>query len=254
MQLTSLRQDWTLPRTWFVSARLLEVAAAVAVVATAYQSWLVFQSTGQSYGADGEPRTEATPFLDRLFVFAMYGFGFGQSPTGMLIGSLLLLAVLGMLHFAQPVSHAGLLRWETFAVWVAAVLLNLVFVVSSAVGLVRGDPNAPSADSETVTYDPGPSTTEQLLNGLAMPVVCLLLLALVAIWWLRLPAEFDEPDDEQPVREPRRWRPAPAQDANIDDLTLDGVELIEPVERLHPRTSSGDGSTASGYDDYFRRF
>jgi hypothetical protein len=56
------------------------------------------------------------------------------------------------------------------------------------------------------------------------------------------------------VREPHRWRPAPAQDANIDDLTLDGVELIEPVERLQPRGGSDDGSTASGYDDYFRRF
>lgn len=253
MQLTSVRLDWTLPRTWFLSARLLEVAAAVAVVATAYQSWLVFQSTSQSFGTNGEQLAEATPFLDRLFAFAMYGFGYGQSPTGILIGSLLLLAVLGMLNFAQPVSHAGLLRWETFAVWVAAFLLNLSFVVITALGLVRGDPNAPSSDTEAVTYDPGPNTTEQLLNGVAMPVVCLLLLALAAIWWLRLPAEFDEPDDE-PAREPRRWRPAPAQDANIDDLTLDGVELIEPVERLQPRASTGDGSTPSGYDDYFRRF
>lgn len=253
MQLTSRRLDWTLPRTWFVSARLLEVSAAVAVVATAYQSWLVFQSTSQSFGTNGEQLAEPTPFLDRLFMFAMYGFGFGQSPSAILFGSLLLLAVLGMLHFAQPVSHSALLRWETFVVWVAAFLLNLAFVACTAVGLVRGDPDAPPADSEVVTYDPGPNTTEQLLNGLPMPVVCLLLLAVAAIWWLRLPAEFDEPDDE-PVREPRRWRPAPAQDANIDDLTLDGVELIEPVERLQPRTSAGDGSTASGYDDYFRRF
>ena len=253
MRLTSTRLDWTLPRTWFVSARLLEVAAGVAVVATAYQSWLVFQSTSQSFGTGGEPLPDSTLFLDRLFAFAMYGFGFGQPPAGILFGSMLLLAVLGMLHFAQPVSHSAVLRWEAFAVWVAAFLLNLVFVVSTAVGLVRGDPNAPSTDTETVTYNPGPSTTEQLLNGVALPVVCLFLLALAAIWWLRLPAEFDEPDDE-PVREPRRWRPAPAQDANIDDLTLDGVELIEPVERLQPRPSTGDGSTASGYDDYFRRF
>ena len=56
------------------------------------------------------------------------------------------------------------------------------------------------------------------------------------------------------MREPRRWRPSPAPDANVDDLTLDGVELIEPVERLHPRDGVGDGSTGSGYDDYFRRF
>ena len=43
------------------------------------------------------------------------------------------------------------------------------------------------------------------------------------------------------MREPRRWRPAPAQDANVDDLTLDGVELIEPVERLQPREGATTG-------------
>jgi hypothetical protein len=251
MQLTSMRLDWALPRTWFVTARLLEVAAVLTVVSTAFQGWLVFETTSQNYGTNGELLPDAAPFLDRLFAFAMYGFGYGQAPIGILVGSLLLLAVVGMLHFAQPVSHAGLLRWETFTVWIAALLLTLAFVVSSAIALVRGDPHAP--DAETVTYNPGPSTTEQLLSGLAMPAVALLLLALAAIWWLRLPVEFDEPDDE-PAREPRRWRPAPAAKANVDDLTLDGVELIEPVERLQPRTSTGDGSTASGYDDYFRRF
>jgi hypothetical protein len=91
------------------------------------------------------------------------------------------------------------------------------------------------------------------------------------LWWLRLPAEFDDEDgedrldeagpaaaegDSAPRPRPRRsWRPAPAPDANLDDIVLDGVEQIEPVERLHPReTGGGDGSTSSGYDDYFRRF
>jgi hypothetical protein len=35
---------------------------------------------------------------------------------------------------------------------------------------------------------------------------------------------------------------------------LEGVEYIEPVERLKPRVVHGDGSTSSGYDDYFKRF
>jgi hypothetical protein len=255
MKLTSGWLDWTPPRTWFVTARLLEVAAAVTVAGSAFQTWQVFQSTTQNFGPNGEISPDGPPFLDRVTLFAMYGFGFGQVPIGALVSCLLLLlGVLAVLHFAQPVSHASLLRWEGFAIWSAVLLLTLSFVSSTAVGLIRGDPNAPQDDG-TITFDPGPGTTEVLLVGLAQPVVCLLLLGVVAIWWLRLPEEFDEPEDE-PVREPHRWRPAPAQDANIDDLTLDGVELIEPVERLQPRdgSSSGDGSTASGYDDYFRRF
>jgi hypothetical protein len=252
MQLTSMRLDWSLPRTWFVTARLLEVATALAVAASAYQCWLVFRTSTQAFGPNGAVLPAGPPFLDRIALFAIYGTGFGQSPVGALVACLLVLAVLAVLNFAQPVAHAALLRWEVLAVWAVVVLLNLFLVASAAVGLVRGDPNAPD-DETAATYYGGLNPTEQVLNGLPIPVICLLLLGLSAIWWLRLPEEFDEPDGE-PVREPRRWRPAPAQDANIDDLTLDGVELIEPVERLQPRGGGDDGSTASGYDDYFRRF
>ena len=66
------------------------------------------------------------------------------------------------------------------------------------------------------------------------------------------PARAEERGDH-----PKR-RPVPSarerRQADRDDvLLLDGVEQIEPVERLTPREpGSGDGS--SGYDDYFRRF
>ena len=104
------------------------------------------------------------------------------------------------------------------------------------VALVRGDPNAPPDDG-VVRIDTGPSIIEVLAAGATLPVLCLLLLSVSALWWLRLPVDFEAPDEEPDpsVRRPRRWRPAPAPDANVDDLTLDGVELIEPVERLHPR-------------------
>jgi hypothetical protein len=249
---SSLRNEWTLPRTWFVTARLLEVAALVAVLGLALQNWQVYQST-LGFNDNGQPLTEGPPFLDRVALFAAYGFGFGQTPFASTVACLLVLAVLAVLHFAQPVSHASLLRWEVLAVGGLTLLLNLAFVLATSVALIRGDPNAP--ESGTVVYGGGPGFTTVILTGATVPVVCLLLLAVAALWWLRLPVEFEVPDEEPAAvaREPRRWRPAPAPDANVDDLALDGVELIEPVERLHPR-EGGDGSTGSGYDDYFRRF
>lgn len=251
MQLSSLHVDWTPPRTWFVTARLLEVAAAVAVLGSGWIGWQMFESTSQMFGADGEP-TAGPSFLDRVAQFAAYGLGYGQAPLGSIVACLLVMAVVAILHVARPVSHASLLRWEVLVIWVCAALLNLAVVVAVAIALVRGDPNNP--DGSTITFNSGPGFTEVLLSGATFPVLCLVLLSVSALWWLRLPAEFEEPDEpDAAVREPRRWRPAPAPDANVDDLTLDGVELIDPVERLHPRDGD-DGSTGSGYDDYFRRF
>jgi hypothetical protein len=250
MQLSSFRVEWTPPRTWFVTARLLEVVALVAVLGLAMQSWQVYDSTTQGFGDNGQPLATSTPFLDRVTLFASYGFGYGQTPFAGAVACIVVLAVLAILHFAGPVSHASLLRWEVLAVWALVLLLNLAFALSTVVALVRGDPNAP--EPGVVVYGEGPGFTTLLLSGATVPVVCLLLLVVSGLWWLRLPVDFEAPDDET-VRAPRRWRPAPAPDANVDDLTLDGVELIEPVERLHPR-DGGDGSTGSGYDDYFRRF
>ncbi|WP_157606385.1 hypothetical protein [Phycicoccus sp. Soil802] len=254
MPLSTVRVEWTPPRTWFVTARLLEVAAVVAVLGWALQSWQVYQSTAQNFGEDGTP-TGAPPFLDRVTLFAMYGFGYGQAPFSAPLACLVLLGLVAILHFAQPVSHASVLRWEVFSLWAVVFLGNVVLVLSVVVALVRGDPNAPPDDG-VVRIDTGPSIIEVLAAGATLPVLCLLLLSVSALWWLRLPVDFEAPDEEPDpsVRRPRRWRPAPAPDANVDDLTLDGVELIEPVERLHPRDDDGDGSTPSGYDDYFRRF
>ena len=258
MQLTSLHVDWTMPRTWFVTVRLLEVAAAVTIAGAVFQTWFFFDSVSRSYGNNGEPLAAGPPFLDRVAMFAVsgFGFGFGQAPLMTALAGILLLAVLAALHYARPVSNSGLLRWEVFAIWLAGALLSLALLASIGVALVKGDPNGPP--DGTITYDQGPGTVALLLNSSAAPVLSLLVLATVAQWWLRLPAEFEQ-TEATPAKEHRTWRPAPAPDANTDDIVLDGVEIVEPVERLRPRESArgggdGDGSTASGYDDYFRRF
>src|SRR5689334_16754348 len=111
MQLSSLRVDWTPPRTWFVTARLLEVAASVAVLGSAWLSWQIFESTSQMFGGD-QTTPDPAPFLDRVAQFATYGLGYGQAPMGGIVACLLLIAIVAVLTFARPVSHASLLRWE----------------------------------------------------------------------------------------------------------------------------------------------
>jgi hypothetical protein len=254
MQLTSSHVEWPMPRTWFVTARLLEVAAAVTVAGAVHQTWIFFDTVSQTYGPNGEPLPGGPPLLDRVAMFAVngLGFGFGQAPLMSAVAGMLLLAVLATLHFGQPVSNSAILRWEVFAVWLVGALLTLALLGSIVVGLVRGDPNRPP--DGTVTDDRGPGTVTLLLNSSAAPLLSLFVLATVALWWLRLPTGFEQAQGA-PAEEHRTWRPAPAPDANTDDIALDGVELIEPVERLRPRDGAGgDGSTASGYDDYFRRF
>jgi hypothetical protein len=167
-----------------------------------------------------------------------------------------------VLHLASPVSNARLLRWELLVGWGVAAMFVLLRVVSTAVAMFGDDPTRPD-DPNIVTYGyRGPSLLEQGAAILVWPLAAGAVLSAAALWWLRLPAEFEEPEDDRAERDARRLaaerrtptrRHAPAGD--LDDIVLEGVEEIAPVERLEPRLGPvGDGSTRSGYDDYFRRF
>jgi hypothetical protein len=146
------------------------------------------------------------------------------------------------------------------------------FLVPPALGIVRGDPNAP-ADG-VVSYGPGPGFGAQQLAQLPVPLACAVLLSVVWLWWLRLTEEEDGVDAEDGAgaaddvrpgdsgqhpeltsagRPPRR-RAAAGDADDLEPIVVDEVEQIAPVERLTPREDRSDGSTASGYDDYFRRF
>jgi hypothetical protein len=178
---------------------------------------------------------------------------------GALVGTVLLLAAVGVLHHATPVEHARILRWEVAAVWCALALATVLVALPPVVGLVRGDPDEPPEG--VVTYNPGPGYTVMQLASLPLPLVCAVLLALVALWWVRLPADFDEPEEvlgpagtegRAGTREPL---PRDRDAEGLGPIVVDEVEQIEPVERLVPRERApGDGATTNGYEDYFRRF
>lgn len=259
------RRSLSLPRTWFLTVRLLELAVVVLLVGVGLELWQAFrassQAMGQYYG-DASVDPGQLTFMQRIMAFAFFG-GIFQGPVLLVLAACLLAAAVGVLHVARPVAHARYLRWELLGGWSVAALLVLVRVVTTGVAMFGHDPSRPD-DPNVVTYGyQGPSLVEQGVAVLTQPVAAGALLAAAGLWWLRLPAEFEEPEDEPAADEEGVWTGTAdgagahrsVSTADLDDLVLDGVEQIDPVERLGPTLGSGgDGSTTSGYDDYFRRF
>ncbi|QGN56861.1 hypothetical protein [Nostocoides sp. HKS02] len=244
-------RELSMPRLGFVTVRLMEVGALAAIAGAVQELWAAFQSSAQfsPFGTDGLAPADV-PFFRRIVTLAFYS-GIFRAPVNLLIGAVLLAVAVGVVVAVRPVSNLRILRWELLVVWALTALVTLTLVVVNALALF-GDSPYSSSDPSVVTSNPGPGIVEQAIGGLSVPVATSLLLAAVLLWWLRLPRDPDDPDEPALARR-RRHRPEPA--AEPDALVLDGVEQIEPVERLHPRAGgAGDGATASGYDDYFRKF
>lgn len=259
----SLGRALSVPRTWFLTVRLLEVGVVVLLVGVGLEVWSALQVSAaglQGYFGDPNLAPRDVSLMQRVMAFAFFG-GIYQGPMMLVLVAFLLAGCVAVLHLGTPVSNARLLRWELLVGWSVAALFVLLRVVTTVVAMFGHDPNR-SNDPNVVSGYQGPSLVENGLAILTWPVAAGAVLTAAALWWLRLPADFDEPEEDQLQREARRL--AADQRArthrslttnDLDDMVLDGVEEIDPVERLAPRRSShGDGSTTSGYDDYFRRF
>jgi hypothetical protein len=234
----------------------LEACAAALLVGAVLEVWAGFQSTSQAGAfSDGAP-VGAPTLMQRIVAFALFG-GQLRSPFAVMGAAAMLVAGVAVLHRAQPVSNAGVLRWELLVGWFVTLVVLLPTLVAPVVALFGDDPFT-SNEPGVVSGYTGPGFVEQLIGALAYPVAALAVLVLAGLWWLRLPADFEESAEDEAARVARAQRPRrmrrPAPLADVDDIVLDGVEYIEPVERLEPRAVRGDGSTTSGYDDYFKRF
>lgn len=253
----SLRAELPLPRTWMLTVRALEVATLLVLLGVLVEAWQSWRASGDYYpptSSDGLP-LPAT-LMQRMVGFVMMG-SYGV-PATVVLPALCVAAAVAVLHLVRPVENAPVLRWEVLAAGLATALYCLVVVVVSFVALFGQDPFA-AQQGGGAGYR-GPSLLSRSIGVGALPLAALVLLAVVALWWLRLPADLvdeaggegDETGEPEPSAGTHRGRrPQPAQDVDPDDVALDGVEVIEPVERLHPRD---DGSTDSGYEDYLRRF
>ncbi|NNM46141.1 hypothetical protein [Knoellia koreensis] len=270
------RPSWSEARTWFVTVRLLEVAVLVLVVTSALGRRMAWVQAG----IYGPPSADGTPvvltFWRHVAASANGWFGGAGTDLSTLLAAALVVASVAILHLAR-VSQARLVRWEVLGVGVLAALWALVVVGWWAVSGIVDDPYNQRGDDPNVVYgDQGPGPVSIMFANLGVPVTAVLVLVVAGLWWLRLPT-FDDTsldaddadvgrgstaagaggeaaDDERGGRG-RRVGATPG--ANDDDISLDGVEQIAPVERLSPRDDggrAGDGGTSSGYDDYFRRF
>jgi hypothetical protein len=238
------------PRLWFVTVRVSELAAVALVVGAALELWTAFQASAQIPSPDGSPGAPA-PLMRRIVSLAFYS-GVFRAPLNLVLAALLVGFAVGVLVSAKPVWNARVLRWEVLAAWGLVSLSVLGLVVVNVVAMFGDNPFATS-DPSVVSADLGPSLVQQGLTALAWPVAAGLVLAAVGLWWLRVAPEAD------PVLAPapdfRAQRPAPASPAEDEGIALDGVEQIDPVDQpSRGQLRPGDGATASGYDDYFRRF
>lgn len=250
---------WTRERSVFVTVRLLEGVVALGVVGTVYDIYLFCARARAYQGSDGtEPyRVSAVDLLVQLSSAGGF-YGFGPQPVVLVVLAALLLATVGTLHWAAPVPHARLLRWETAVLWGFVAGLAVTCLTGVLVGIARGDIERPPED--IVAPDQGPGYVESLLGNLAVPLMAVLLLGIAALWWLRLPQESDDEPETDDVDEgagagsaaaSARAEPAARRD---DDRLPDHVEVIEPVERVTPLGHGDGGGTSNGYEDYFRRF
>jgi len=258
----SLGRDLSVPRTWFVTVRLLECCAIALLVVAVLELWGSYRSSAQSatYSVDGTPVVDPS-VMQRITAFALFS-GIFRSPIALMMAAVVLLAGVAVLHRNESVSNAGVLRWELLVGVGLTLLLLLPLLVAPVVAMFGDDPFASqSGDPTVVSGYTGPGLLEQVIAATAWPLATLAVLSVTGLWWLRLPNEFEEPAEDEAARLARNERQEraralrrPAPTAEVDDIVLEGVEYIEPVERLEPRVVHGDGSTSSGYDDYFKRF
>lgn len=265
------RRGLPLPRLWFLTVRMAEVATLALVLGAGLELWEAFRASGQFTpdGVGGGGAVSPVPFMRRVVAVAFYS-GLFRAPLSLVLAALLLVGAVAVLASGQPVRHARLLRWEVLGTWALVALGVVVLVLLNAVAMFGDNPYA-SNDPSVISGYPGPGLVEQAVMGLSWPVGAALVMAAVALWWLRLPAdpEADLPAARDlPVETQARagglaTSETPQEDPLVEAsregrILLDDVEQIEPVEALWRDGPSGDGATdgatPSGYEDFFRRF
>ncbi len=247
MAVPSLRMQLSAPRTWMVTVRLLEVAALAMLAAAVVEAYSVWRTTTSFFVGPTSVGATGVTLMQHVVGFTLYGML--RAPSLVLTCAVAVGAATALLHVAAPVANGRVLRWEVAVLWVGTFAMGLVLAGTATLSLFGEDPYN-TTDSGVVVDFQGPSYVDQVLPALGWPLASLALLGATALWWLRLPAE---PGEAPRVAEPGQPQHDSEGDLELDLIALDGVEHIEPVDRRDLGAGHGDGSTTSGYEDFFRR-
>lgn len=238
------RRTWSDARTLVLLVRLLEVAALLLLLTAAQAMWHSWggPSLDQAFGFH-EP-----PVLARAWSLVLNQFA---PSMGIGFAALLLAASLLAIRGLRPLASAAGMRIELAALVILGFLLQSAMVVAVAVVAV-----VPYSD----TLGPSPLAIGEdrgtvILTSAAWPTAALLAYVALGLGWSLLRSDADElaeappgpggasaAADEQAGEEVVRKAGPPGVER------LDPAAGNEPIDRLSP-----DGSTANGYDEFFRR-
>src|SRR5687768_3221812 len=139
--MASLRMELPLPRTWMLTVRALEVSALLVLARILAEAWQSWRASGDFYppvSADGLP-VPAT-FMQRLVGFVVMGtYG---TPATVMAPALCVAAAVAVLHLANPVENARVLRWEVLTAGLATGLYCLGVFLLAVVAVFGDDPFA----------------------------------------------------------------------------------------------------------------
>lgn len=231
--------------------RLLEGAAAVLLVVPALELWSAYRfASGQGDPLQGQPTDQSFSWSALAMAATMFAF---RGPVSLLAAAAVLLGAVVVLARMGPASESAALRWEVAGLGGLALLFSSFDLVAGTAFLLTAEP------------EPGAPAALRIQEWAAIPwpLVAVGLLVLLFLCLLRLGHQADDAEDAVPVAEADGNGAGGRHDARADNRTVDAgdepsvVEQIEAAERPEPAPRvphlSSDGSTANGYDEFFRR-
>ncbi len=199
------RREVPLPRLWFLTVRMVEVATLALVLGAGLELWEAFRASGQFTpdGGDGGSAVTPVPFMRRVVALAFYS-GLFRAPLSLVLAAFLLAGAVAVLaertagapRAAAALGGAGHLGPRPRSAWWCSCC--------STPSRCSATTPTPATTRRSSPAMPGPGLVEQAAMGLSWPVGAALVMAAVGLWWLRLPAD---PDAGPPDRRPHRcWR------------------------------------------------
>lgn len=207
-----------------VTARLMSAAAVLVVVGLGLVTRSGWKQVGLSYGSDA-PIDGEIPFTARVAI-AVFESGFRPAALQLTVAAVLVAGAVATLQFHPDRPRIGSPRWEVLGAG-CVVLVAVVVFVSAHVFVVAAPE---SIDGEVSNYIGLQPMTEAAVTNLMPMTAALLVLAVGALWWVRLgrTTNVEKPED----------------DTAPDDTTSDDGEFVDMSRGAHETRDDARGAAA----------